>query len=180
MSLKTVQNTNIYMMNICLWINALAAPLYRYVSVFVRRNNSIHKQEREWTNTFSNRPVITDYRPESATHENKYQTLEILEWFLCTLLLLSMANQYTTMRNSKNKPLRFIFDDCPFAKKFPTFEQIIWYKNEWPSISRCGQNSVVIHIYNIAFVNSERWLVKSRVYITRCKHGKFPVAHPLK
>ena len=28
--------------------------------------------------------------------------------------------------------------------------------------------------YNIAFVNPERWLVKSRVSITQCKHGKFP------
>ena len=28
--------------------------------------------------------------------------------------------------------------------------------------------------YNIAFVNSERWLAKSRVDITLCQHGKFP------
>jgi hypothetical protein len=27
--------------------------------------------------------------------------------------------------------------------------------------------------YNIAFVNSERWLAKSRVDITQCQHGKF-------
>jgi hypothetical protein len=27
-------------------------------------------------------------------------------------------------------------------------------------------------IYNIAFVNSERWLAKSRVDITQCQHGK--------
>ena len=31
-------------------------------------------------------------------------------------------------------------------------------------------------IYNIAFVNSERWLAKSRVDITQCQHGKFPAA----
>jgi hypothetical protein len=31
-----------------------------------------------------------------------------------------------------------------------------------------------ISIYNIAFVNSERWLAKSRVDITQCQHGKFP------
>jgi hypothetical protein len=30
-----------------------------------------------------------------------------------------------------------------------------------------------INIYNIAFVNSERWLAKSRVDITQCQHGKF-------
>ena len=29
--------------------------------------------------------------------------------------------------------------------------------------------------YNIVFVNSERWLAKSRVDITPCQHGKFPV-----
>ena len=33
-----------------------------------------------------------------------------------------------------------------------------------------------ISLYNIAFVNSECWLVKSRVDITLCQHGKFPVA----
>jgi hypothetical protein len=27
------------------------------------------------------------------------------------------------------------------------------------------------YIYNIAFVNSERWLAKSRVDITQCQHG---------
>jgi hypothetical protein len=31
-------------------------------------------------------------------------------------------------------------------------------------------------IYNIAFVNSECWLAKSRVDITLCQHGKFPAA----
>jgi hypothetical protein len=31
----------------------------------------------------------------------------------------------------------------------------------------CGENTV----YNIAFVNSERWLAKSRVDITQCQHG---------
>jgi hypothetical protein len=30
--------------------------------------------------------------------------------------------------------------------------------------------------YNIAFVNSERWLAKSRVDITQCQHGKFSAA----
>jgi hypothetical protein len=28
-----------------------------------------------------------------------------------------------------------------------------------------------INNYNIAFVNSERWLAKSRVDITQCQHG---------
>ena len=27
--------------------------------------------------------------------------------------------------------------------------------------------------YNVAFVNSERLLAKSRVHITQCQHGKF-------
>ena len=31
--------------------------------------------------------------------------------------------------------------------------------------------------YNIEFVNSERSLVKNHVYITQCKHGKFPITH---
>ena len=35
-------------------------------------------------------------------------------------------------------------------------------------------------IYNIAFVNSERWLAKSRVDITLCQHGKFPATFLLK
>ena len=33
---------------------------------------------------------------------------------------------------------------------------------------------------NIAFVNSERWLAKSRVDITLCQHGKFPTTLLLK
>ena len=36
------------------------------------------------------------------------------------------------------------------------------------------------NIYNIAFVNSERWLAKSRVDITLCQHGKFPATLLLK
>ena len=35
-------------------------------------------------------------------------------------------------------------------------------------------------IYNIANVNSERWLAKSRVDITLCQHGKFPATLLLK
>jgi hypothetical protein len=31
--------------------------------------------------------------------------------------------------------------------------------------------SSAMYIYNIAFVNSERWLAKSRVDITQCQHG---------
>jgi hypothetical protein len=30
--------------------------------------------------------------------------------------------------------------------------------------------------YNIAIVNSGRWLAKSRVDITQCQHGKFAAA----
>ena len=37
-----------------------------------------------------------------------------------------------------------------------------------------------ISIYDIAFVNSERWLAKSRVGITLCQHGKFPATLLLK
>ena len=36
------------------------------------------------------------------------------------------------------------------------------------------------HVYNMAFVNSERLLAKSRVDITLCQHGKFPATFPLK
>ena len=35
---------------------------------------------------------------------------------------------------------------------------------------------IYIYIYNIAFVNSERLLAKSRVDITQYQHGKFSVA----
>ena len=38
----------------------------------------------------------------------------------------------------------------------------------------------IVYIYNIAFVNSERWLAKSRVDITLCQHGKFPATLLLK
>ena len=38
----------------------------------------------------------------------------------------------------------------------------------------------IIHFYNIAFVNSERRLAKSRVDITLCQHGKFPATLLLK
>ena len=42
----------------------------------------------------------------------------------------------------------------------------------WGLPCHCLQFSV--SHYNIAFVNPERCLVKSRVYITQCRHGKFP------
>ena len=35
-------------------------------------------------------------------------------------------------------------------------------------------------LYNVANVNSERWLAKSRVDITLCQHGKFPATLLLK
>ena len=41
-------------------------------------------------------------------------------------------------------------------------------------------NTNHIWYYNIAFVNSERWLAKSRVDITLCQHGKFPATLLLK
>ena len=37
-----------------------------------------------------------------------------------------------------------------------------------------------IYFNNIAFVNSERWLAKSRVDITLCQHEKFPATLLLK
>ena len=37
-------------------------------------------------------------------------------------------------------------------------------------------NSVIIALYNMAFVNSERRLANSRVDITHCQHGKFSAA----
>ena len=40
--------------------------------------------------------------------------------------------------------------------------------------------NIDIYFYNIAFVNSERWLAKSRVDITLCQHGKFPATLLLK
>ena len=40
--------------------------------------------------------------------------------------------------------------------------------------------SSYIFFYNMAFVNSERWLAKSRVDITLCQHGKFPATLLLK
>ena len=42
------------------------------------------------------------------------------------------------------------------------------------------QSKVHKGIYNIAFVNSERWLAKSRVDITLCQHRKFPATLLLK
>ena len=42
----------------------------------------------------------------------------------------------------------------------------------------CFSRNIVI--YNIAFVNSERWLAKSRVDITLCQHEKFPAILLLK
>ena len=42
----------------------------------------------------------------------------------------------------------------------------------------CGGN--INCFYNIANVNSERWLAKSRVDITLCQHGKFPATLLLK
>ena len=43
-----------------------------------------------------------------------------------------------------------------------------------------GMSPCKIRNYNIAFVNSERWLAKSRVDITLCQHGKFPATLLLK
>ena len=39
---------------------------------------------------------------------------------------------------------------------------------------------ITIIIYNMAFVNSERWLAKSRVDMTLCQHGKIPATFLLK
>ena len=54
-----------------------------------------------------------------------------------------------------------------------------WYNNEFYSelnfkLFVSAKTSCSTQYYNVAFVNPERWLVKSRVYITQCKHGKFP------
>ena len=43
----------------------------------------------------------------------------------------------------------------------------------------CLDNTTITY-YNIAFVNSECWLAKSRVDITLCQHGKFPATLLLK
>ena len=48
-----------------------------------------------------------------------------------------------------------------------------------PIYCHCNR-SVDKIFYNIAFVNSERWLAKSRVDITLCQHGKFPATLLLK
>jgi hypothetical protein len=40
-----------------------------------------------------------------------------------------------------------------------------------PDCSRSQDEMLFNYIYNIAFVNSERWLAKSRVDITQCQHG---------
>jgi hypothetical protein len=37
-------------------------------------------------------------------------------------------------------------------------------------ISSTCAHCIIIY-YNIAFVNSERWLAKSRVDVTQCQHG---------
>ena len=45
---------------------------------------------------------------------------------------------------------------------------------------RTISNMWTIYYYNIAFVNSERWLAKSRVDITLCQHGEFPATFLLR
>ena len=64
-----------------------------------------------------------------------------------------------------------------FAKSFLSpFHMQLCDFSEYTYLSR----KVVKTIYNIAFVNSERWLAKSRVDITLCQHGKFPATLLLK
>ena len=55
------------------------------------------------------------------------------------------------------------------------FAKLFLQHNSYPvQTSNCNP------FYNIAFVNSERWLAKSRVDITLCQHGKFPATLLLK
>ena len=52
---------------------------------------------------------------------------------------------------------------------------VLYYKRNIKHFFR-----IDIQFYNIANVNSERWLAKSRVDITLCQHGKFPASLLLK
>ena len=71
---------------------------------------------------------------------------------------------------------------CIFCK---THGQFIWQKLQEIFEENLTHCSVVSHlnnnyVYDIANVNSERWLAKSRVDITLCQHGKFPAIFLLK
>ena len=59
--------------------------------------------------------------------------------------------------------------------------QLAWtVEPSYKSRSTLTLNMFANYFYNIANVNSERWLAKSRVDITLCQHGKFPATLLLK
>jgi outer membrane protease len=55
-------------------------------------------------------------------------------------------------------------------------------RKQWGNSNQNGKHVTIcirlpnITFYNIAFVNSERWLAKSRVDTTQCQHGEFSAA----
>ena len=65
----------------------------------------------------------------------------------------------------------------PTLQVFSMCRRKLWHKRKHKGYST---NSAMNIFYNIANVNSERWLAKSRVDITLCQHGKFPATFLLK
>ena len=88
--------------------------------------------------------------------------VEIRQRYLLWCILL---NQYCT-----NLLLEYV---CLLFPKI--FAKLFLQHNSYPV-----QSSNCNPFYNIAFVNSERWLAKSRVDITLCQYGKFSATLLLK
>ena len=86
-------------------------------------------------------------------------------WFVCTIFII-----HSLWRIAK------------LTRSLRSLVHLTILHNSWIKIVRTHQpwSNLYICIYNIAFVNSEHWLAKSRVDITLCQHGKFPATLLLK
>ena len=60
------------------------------------------------------------------------------------------------------------------------FSSLEMYSKTIIGFGFCDMQNYHNSAYNIAFVNSERWLAKSRVDLTLCQHGKFSATLLLK
>ena len=56
----------------------------------------------------------------------------------------------------------------------------IYFVFKMSSVTSCTRVHIYKKCYNIAFVNSESWLAKSRVDVTPCQQGKFSASLLLK
>ena len=92
-------------------------------------------------------------------------------------------------QNQLNFSLYFLLNSISFEKQYNKLKIVYYQRTKHLKMDEKKTRlaprflphfSVCYIRYNIAFVNSEHWLAKSRVDITLCQHGKFPATLLLK